>query len=47
MWCVIDLDGDPLGAFPDWEAAVVFAREQGGELDIVFMADYVVFPEDG
>ena len=42
MWCVLDLDGDPLKTFPGdrrgWEAAVRFAQQQGGELDVVFMS---------
>lgn len=42
MWCVIDLDGDPIATFPGdrsgWLQAVRHAEKEGGELDIVFMA---------
>lgn len=42
MWTVLDLNGDPMKSFPaghkGWLEAVRFAQQQGGELDIVFVA---------
>ena len=42
MWVVVADDGTPLAKFPPgrlgWDKALRWARENGGEHDIVFMA---------
>lgn len=39
---MLDLNGDPMRTFPaghkGWLEAIRFAEQQGGELDVVFMA---------